>query len=229
MLIWVHLLSISVDMDFPFIFFFNMVIRYKLLKIPQVKERWSQTYCFEVCVLPVYLFIWLPEMGLPPSIFKSKAFQLLSVSFKEPTMSDAWLCGAVSCAEYPGVHQESVALMAGWSHFGLAELVFSDVLPPPSTPSQFTEDLWAQVTSKVTHEWLTRIHTPELSWFLNPLLWALYHTIFQVSVLTSCKFILQHDSLKWKWAIFSDSPSTSEEALHPEYRFHLRKGDKKRS
>ena len=62
--------------------------------------------------------------------------------------------------------------------------------------------------SKVTHEWLTRIHTPELSWFLNPLLWALYHTIFQVSVLTSCKFILRHDSLKWKWAIFSDSPST---------------------
>lgn len=151
MLIWVHLLSISLDMDFPFIFFFNMVIRYKLLKIPQVKERWSQTYCFEVCVLPAYLFIWLPEMGLPPSIFKSKAFQLLSVSFKEPTMSDAWLCGAVSCAEYPGVHQESVALMAGWSHFGLAELVFSDVLPPPSTPSQFTEDLWAQVTYPKSH------------------------------------------------------------------------------
>lgn len=84
---------------------------------------------------------------------------------------------------------------------------------------------WGTVSSsnlsKVTHEWLTRIHTPELSWFLNPLLWALYHTIFQVSVLTSCKFILQHDSLKWKWTIFSDSSSTSEEALHPEYRFHF--------
>lgn len=164
------------------------------------------------------------------AISLSKAFHPLSVSLKEPTMSDSRLRGAVLCAENPGLHKESRAPMPCLSHFGLTELVFSNVLHlPKHSISIYWETVNSSNLSKVTHEWLTRIHTPELSWFLNPLLWALYHTIFQVSVLTSCKCILQHDSLKWKWAIFSDSPSTSEEALHPEYRFHFWEGDKKRS
>ena len=70
-----------------------------------------------------------------------KAFQLLSVSPKEPTMSDARLHGAVLRAQNPGVHKEGIALMPCLSHFGLAELVLSDVLPLSSTPSQFTEQL----------------------------------------------------------------------------------------
>lgn len=131
---------------------------------------------------------------------------------------------------YVGVHEESIAPKTCLSPFGLTELVFSNaLLLPKHSISIYWGTVRASNLSKVTHEWLTRIHTPELSWFLNPLLRALYHTIFQVSVLTSCKFILQHDSLKWKWAIFSDSLSTAEEALHPEYRFHFWEGDKKRS
>lgn len=109
-------LSISIDIDFPFIFLFSMVIRYKLLKIPQLRERWSQTYRFQVCIFSVYLFMWRPEIGLLPSISLSKAFQLLSVSFKEPTMSDAWQPGTVLCAGNPGVHKEGIALMPCSSH-----------------------------------------------------------------------------------------------------------------
>ena len=38
---------------------------------------------------PSLLLIWLPEMGFRLAISLNKAFQLLSVLFKEPTMSDA--------------------------------------------------------------------------------------------------------------------------------------------
>lgn len=167
--------------------------------------------------------------GILPCRLSEQTFQLLSVLFKEPTVSDAWLCGAVLCAENPRVHKEHVALMPCLSPFGLRVGFQLQAASFYHSISIYWGTVSSSNLSKVTHEWLTRIHTPELSWFLNPLLWALYHTIFQVSVLTSCKFILQHDSLKWKWTIFSDSSSTSEEALHPEYRFHFWEGDKKRS
>lgn len=100
---------------------------------------------------PSLLLIWLPKMGFRLAVSLNRPFSCCQFLFKEPTMSDAWLCGAVLCAENPRVHKEHIALMPCLSPFGLTELVFSYRLPLSTTPSQFTEEPWAQVTYPKSH------------------------------------------------------------------------------
>lgn len=179
---------------------------------------------------PIYLFMDCLRWDHIPQPLREKPFScccpfhLKTLQWMVPGCSVRFVC-TESRGAY-GKDSPDALFTSFWPHgVGFQRCAAS----PPHSISIYWATVSSSNLSRVTHEWLTRIHTPELSWFLNPLLWALYYTIFQVSVLTSCKFILQHDSLKWKWAIFSDSPSTSEEALHPEYRFHFWEADKKRS
>lgn len=137
-------------MDFPFIYLFNMVIRYNCSQFQSwdgdraKRTVWRSAFS----QFTSHMAAW---DGILPCRLSEQTFQLLSVLFKEPTVSDAWLCGAVLCAENPRVHKEHVALMPCLSPFGLTELVFSYRLPLSTTPSQFTEELWAQVTYPKSH------------------------------------------------------------------------------
>ena len=65
-----------------------MIISCNLLTISESRER-EQNVLFGGLHSPRLLRLWLHEMGLRLTISLNKAFQLLSVLFKELTVSDA--------------------------------------------------------------------------------------------------------------------------------------------
>lgn len=122
--------------------------------------------------LAIDLLVRLP----PTTISERKAFHLLSALLQEhqPRGRTPQVRAAVFCAESSKEPVRSQPWC--WVYLlSASQSCFSShaASSPQPSISIYQEALSSSNLSKVTHEWLTRIHSPELSCFLNPLLWAL--------------------------------------------------------